>query len=207
MANEICFPDQTGLNFYGVLRIAGTVYNGATFEAPVTANWTNYDLAFTEASTTGFYFLNMPAVAAGYYDLFIYQRAGGTPAVTDGPPVAHMPIDWDGAAAVSLQAAFTVASANALRAMFGATASQSWAVDTATFTATTTVFETTDAVNKDLFTDQGLYWTSGTNKGQTSHVSGYAYSGNSKVKLTLSAALPNAPANGDTFQIIGRVGN
>jgi hypothetical protein len=38
-------------------------------------------------------------------------------------------------------------------------------------------------------------------------VSGYAYSGNSKVKLTLSAALPNAPANGDTFQIIGRVGN
>jgi hypothetical protein len=204
MANEICFPDQTGLNFYGVLRIAGTVYNGATFEAPVTANWTNYDLAFTEASTTGFYFLNMPAVAAGSYDLFIYQRAGGTPAVTDGPPVAHMAVYWDGTAVLSLDQLFDAAVAARFKAMFGAF--QSYAVDTATFTATAVTFETTDTTNKDLFTDQGLLWTTGANKGKTSHVQNYTYSGNGKVKLTLQAALPVAPSNGDAFQIVGYIG-
>lgn len=76
-------------------------------------------------------------------------------------------------------------------------------VDTATLAATTTEFETSFTTDEDQFTYQGIYWTSGNNTGFTSRVLTYTYTGNSKVKLTLSRAVPNTPANGDAFQVIG----
>jgi hypothetical protein len=82
-------------------------------------------------------------------------------------------------------------------------AAQTLTVDTSTFSATTTVFETTDSTDNDLFTNQAVYFVTGPNAGMTVGVTTYNYSGNSKVKLTVDA-LPHAPTNGDVLLIFGR---
>jgi hypothetical protein len=76
-------------------------------------------------------------------------------------------------------------------------------VDDATFSPTTTAFETSRTVDvSELYDEQGIYWLTGTNAGMTTRVTGYAFT-NSKVKLTTDA-LRDAPADGDTFLIVGR---
>lgn len=97
----------------------------------------------------------------------------------------------------SATAATTIAAMNS--------AFKSGTVDTSTFTATTTVFETSRTDNSDEYTAQALLWTSGANAGLTSRIASYVFSANSKDKLTLAAATPNTPANGDTFYVLGRI--
>jgi hypothetical protein len=76
-------------------------------------------------------------------------------------------------------------------------------VDDATFSPTTTAFETSRTEDvSELYEEQGIYWLTGTNAGMTTRVTGYAFT-NSKVKLTTDA-LRDAPADGDTFLIVGR---
>jgi hypothetical protein len=77
-------------------------------------------------------------------------------------------------------------------------------VDDATFSPTTTAFETsrTDDAN-ELYDNQMIYWRSGTNTGITSEIAGYAFA-NSKVKLTVADALRGAPSDGDEFIVIAR---
>lgn len=82
---------------------------------------------------------------------------------------------------------------------------KSGTVDDSTLAPSTTVFETSRTDNSDEYTAQALLWTSGTNAGLTSRIASYVFSGNSKDKLTLAAATPNTPANGDTFYVLGRI--
>ena len=79
---------------------------------------------------------------------------------------------------------------------------KSLTVDSSTFSPTTTAFETTNATNKDYYTGRifAFYGAgSGALAGSLHVVTGYTYTGNSKVKLTFSPAVPDAPANGATL--------
>jgi hypothetical protein len=94
-------------------------------------------------------------------------------------------------------------AADQLKAMFAAAVSV--VVDTATFTATATVFETQDTTDSiEKYREQVLYGVTGANAGVTVPITGYVFSGNSKVKLTVET-LPSAPANGDIFLKMGRI--
>lgn len=75
-------------------------------------------------------------------------------------------------------------------------------VDDAVVTPTTTVFgtdltETTDNHYNDLF----VYFLTGANAGVSRKVSSYA---NTNKQITVATALPDAPADGDKFLILGR---
>jgi hypothetical protein len=77
-------------------------------------------------------------------------------------------------------------------------------VDSATFTPTTTAFETEQTTDESAFyTEQVLYALDGANAGMTVRVTAYAFT-NSKVKLTVDA-LKVAPADGDRFTMYGRI--
>jgi len=109
MANEIrAHYPVFGSTLYGaLLRMSdGQVYNGAGFEPVTAARWPNYGLALTEqdaANGTGFYYGNMPAVADGLYEVWIFRRSGASPVPTDSL-VAQQGIDW----AASKEAGVTV---------------------------------------------------------------------------------------------------
>ena len=100
MANEIVFNYTTGATLYALLFDGtGQIYNTAlaTFGAPGSASWTDYDIAMTEVATaTGIYRASMPAVAAGYYSYAIRVQAGGAPDVGD-TTVGSGSLQWSGA--------------------------------------------------------------------------------------------------------------
>ncbi len=100
MANELVINYPTGATLYALLFDSiGQVWNGSAFAAPGSAAWTDYDIAMTEAATaTGIYRASMPSAAAGVYGWAVYKQKGGSPAVTDGPPVGIGKIEWDGTA-------------------------------------------------------------------------------------------------------------
>lgn len=109
MANELVVSYPTGNTLYAhVLDSNGQIYNGVAFEAPVNVNYGNYDIAATEAGTTGIYRATMPVVAGGVYGFVFRRQVGGAPATTD-PPVASGTIEWDGTDELSLYAINTVA--------------------------------------------------------------------------------------------------
>lgn len=83
------------------------------------------------------------------------------------------------------------------------TAAVQGTVDDATFTPTTTAFETSFTVDTDKYTSEAIYFVTGDNAGFTSGVTAYAFT-NSKVKLTVNA-LPAAPADGDVFLVFGKI--
>lgn len=99
MANELMLHYPTGNTLYAMLfDHIGRVYNTVTpaFEAPVSGNWTDYDIAMTEAATaTQIYRGTMPTVAGGVYSFVIRKRAGGSPAVGD-IAVGAGRLDWTG---------------------------------------------------------------------------------------------------------------
>jgi hypothetical protein len=80
-------------------------------------------------------------------------------------------------------------------------------VDTGTFSATTTDFETgtwapvTPAAVNDHFNGRVIIFTSGTLNGQPASISDDTYTGNNKHKLTVPA-LTSIPANGVTFVVL-----
>jgi|SRR5215831_11379589 len=85
-----------------------------------------------------------------------------------------------------------------------------FSVDTATYTSTTTDFETNLATTYDMnsYIGQCIYFTVGNHVqliGKTFRISNAVVSGNSKVKLTVST-MPVAPPNGNQFIILGRIG-
>lgn len=100
-----------------------------------------------------------------------------------------------------VKVAGSATAATRLKNMFAATLEG--AVDDATFSPTTTTFETNQTDDdSDEWTDQALYWTSGANAGTTVFVTAYDYD-NSKVKLTVNT-MHTAPSDGDTFIRMGR---
>lgn len=104
MAAEIQFADTTGQTCYAnLVNNVGEWWNtvGGAFEAFNAANWADYDLAATEFGTSGIYRANMPAAAAGSYNLTARRRAGGSPAQSD-PIVGDGGIEWSGTVVNSL---------------------------------------------------------------------------------------------------------
>lgn len=89
MANEIQFAfgiaDRT--NLYALVRnSAGQIWNGSAFVTYATASFASYPIALTEQGTaSGFYVGDF--ATAGEYMVEIRQRAGGSPAESDLPPV------------------------------------------------------------------------------------------------------------------------
>jgi hypothetical protein len=88
MAGEIQLAhSETGVTLYAQLRNrTGQIYNtaGAVFEAYLTANIADYDIAMVEQGTASRYYVGtMPVVASSYYLLTVLKRAGGAPAEAD----------------------------------------------------------------------------------------------------------------------------
>lgn len=104
MADELSgyyTPATTGI--YAILWKNGQVYNGSTYEDPVTANWGNYDIPLTEKSTTGVYAANMPASQpAGDYEFILYlETVPGTPAPTDIRISGVGAFSWNGSSVIT----------------------------------------------------------------------------------------------------------
>jgi hypothetical protein len=99
MANEISLAYTSGVNLYAVIRTTtGSYLVAAAPEAFDAAHWSTYALALTQVGTSGQFFADFPAAAAGDYLVDVYLRAGGSPAASDGPPIASGAIGWTGTA-------------------------------------------------------------------------------------------------------------
>lgn len=111
MAKEISLGYSPSANLYAIVKTAtGQYANGSTPEAFNAANWGSYAVALAEyATATGQYSANFPALPAGAYRVEVYARAGGSPALGDGPPAFEGSIQWDGAAEVTLASRSTFA--------------------------------------------------------------------------------------------------
>jgi hypothetical protein len=99
MAGIIETAFNTGQTLYAHVRSrSGQVWNGAAFEAYNSANWSTYDIALTEDSSSGYYKATFPAaISASKYTVLIYLQAGGSPTLGD-PLVGSGSIVWDGTA-------------------------------------------------------------------------------------------------------------
>ena len=104
MANEIQFSFSSSRTCYFVVRnqTSGFVWNGSTFEAFTSGNWSTYDLSATEQGVSAYYAGNFPStIAAGVYSITAKEQIGGTPAQTD-PTVAIGDYQWNGTITVPL---------------------------------------------------------------------------------------------------------
>ncbi len=97
MAAEIQFTAPTGVTCYAQVRTAtGTIWNGAAFEAYLTANIATYAITATEqGSASGYYTATMPAAAAGVYNVIGKKKVGGSVAEAD-PTQSTGQIEWTG---------------------------------------------------------------------------------------------------------------
>tara|TARA_R100000808_G_scaffold7070_1_gene20777 strand:- start:2596 stop:3258 length:663 start_codon:yes stop_codon:yes gene_type:complete len=219
VAGEIVFPSGvTGQTLYGVVRsFANTVWNGSSFESYASGNWGNYDIALTEQGSSSVYVGTFPgSISAGSYHVTVYRQAGGSVAETD-PVIGSGGLEWTGSAVlVHFNASSDTVdvgkvsgdstAADNLEAMLEGL--QVGTVDNSNFTPTTTAFETdlTEA-SDDHFNNQAVLWRSGANAGLTFFISDSVgkTGGMAGTKFTVDA-MPNAAANGDTFQVIGTKG-
>lgn len=89
--------------YFMVRSATGTIWNtaGAALEAYNAANIADYDIAATEQGSGGLYVGNMPAAAAGVYNIVAKVRAGGSPAESD-VTVGVGEIEWDGSAVAGI---------------------------------------------------------------------------------------------------------
>lgn len=185
---------KTGLTVTVTLSKAGAAFGaaGATI-TEVSSGWYKAALTTTDTNTLGDLAFHCTGTAADATD-FVDQVSARLIDDLAFPATSGRSITVDASG-----------NANANMVSLGGEAIVSGTVDTSTLAATATAFETSFVVNKDLFTNQGLYWTTGANAGFTSHVSGYIFTGNSKVELILNTALPTVPSNGDAFRVLGRI--
>ena len=103
MSDEITHNAITGLNLYACrFQVNGNVFlsNPATDEVWGTgvSDADDYDVALTEEDDSGHYkgdFASGGAIAAGYYHVTIYLRAGANPADSD-VAIAQGDMPWDG---------------------------------------------------------------------------------------------------------------
>ena len=105
MANEIGFRGAgTGKTHFVLVR-NGTnqIWNGTSFVAYATADFTTYDVVASEQGTSSNYYVaSFPStIAAGIYGVEARQQLGGSPAETD-PTVAQGDFHWDGTVVIPL---------------------------------------------------------------------------------------------------------
>lgn len=98
---------STASNLYAQIRQAtdGKIWDGASFVTYNSANWSNYAVALTEDTSSGYYKAAFPgAITAALYDIAIFERAGGSPALVDAAngPVGEGTMRWDGTVELTL---------------------------------------------------------------------------------------------------------
>ncbi|HEY1067042.1 MAG TPA: hypothetical protein VGE52_13055, partial [Pirellulales bacterium] len=107
MADLIYFDWTPSRTLYGVIRNSDQqVWNTAgtpAFQSYTGANWTDYDVAFSEQTTSGAsgrYTMSMPAgiTAPGFYDVAIYQRVGASPSLASDLRLGVFSLQWTGSA-------------------------------------------------------------------------------------------------------------
>lgn len=102
MANELIAGYLTGATLYAVLwNEDGEAWNGSAFEAYNAANWSTYDIALTEKTSSGRYYGTFPAAitTAGNYSYDVFVQQGGSPAVGDAAYRASVgEVRWTGSA-------------------------------------------------------------------------------------------------------------
>lgn len=128
--------------------------------------------------------------------------------ITSGTGTAQLSVSSGRAQADTTAIAGATGAASALGNFFNAV--KSLTVDTSTFTPSTTVMEFTNTTNADYYTGRLLTFygaSSGSLAGSIHQVTAYTYSANNKVKLTISPALPAAPADGATLGIFAGSGS
>jgi len=96
--NELHAHAGGGLTLYAVLLDSGQAWDGSAFVSIDGDDWGLYALGMAEAAA-GIYLATMPAVAAGVYSYVVYERAGGSPAVTDRIRGSGW-LAWDGSAEI-----------------------------------------------------------------------------------------------------------
>lgn len=78
---------ESGLTAYAFIRKSsdGTIWNGSSFVAFNVANWSSYDVAMTEQTSSGFYSGTFPAGITDddFYHITTHYQAGGSPAAGD----------------------------------------------------------------------------------------------------------------------------
>lgn len=209
VASAVQFGKALILDYTGSTKTV-TLAAGTTFTAAAGDNFSVMDLAPLQPTTIG----RTLDVSTGGEAGLDWANVGSPTTTLNLSGTSTKAIEPSTAGRTILVSAGGVASADCVAVNGSTTAASIMAlmnaalktgdVDDATFTPTTTVFETTLTTNSDEFTRSGVLWVTGANQGFTSRVSSYAYA-NSKVKLTLSEALPNTPVDGDTFVIVGRI--
>ena len=152
------------------------------------------------ATSSGVYYLDLTAAEMNADCVAIWVKSTSTgymPAVVVLYPQEAGNIKVD----VQSYAGGDTASALAHKDLGGAALSVT--VDTATLAATTTAFETslTASVGTDYYAGRSVIFIGGALAGQAAKILGSVFTGNSKVKLTVST-LTAAPANAQAFRIV-----
>lgn len=207
MAKEIQVPwTATGQTLYAVVRNSvGLAWNGASFENYQTAHLASeYAITLTEqGSHSAYYAGNMPAVAAGYYNVVAYQQAGGSPAEGD-PLAAAAGMDWTGTAVASVGAGVnaTQVNGNATAAANLATAYGGFLIGTAQAGSASgiTLPPAASSVN-NFYANQSITILAGTGAGQTNKI--VSNVGQVATVETPWATVPDATS---VVAVLGRIG-
>jgi hypothetical protein len=188
MAGELQVTNTTGTNMYALIRNEnGLIWNGSTFVSYVTANLATYAVTLTEQGTaSGYYIGTFPTVTLGLYNVVAYQRAGGSPAEGDTVKGAAT-VYWEGVRQINFvqQAADIADSVDDVSPAAGS------------FKGTTAL-----SSSNNFYVGSVLAFTSGTLKGVARKIT--SYTGSTR-QLGFTSAFPTAPADDDTFFIIGRI--
>jgi hypothetical protein len=187
----------TGATLYAVLHdsIGGKVFNATNngWEAYNQAHWSQYAIALTEQTGSGYYTAQRPAIASGYLTTeCIYLQAGAGPASTDAPPILL------GYSAGQNIAAISGDPTNAPTNLQAVLASQTQG-QIASGTISSSSFPTglTNA-NAGAYQGRVIYFVTGAAAGMAGLIANYDPSNGT---ITLSGSLAVAPGDNDQFII------
>jgi hypothetical protein len=188
----------SGSTLYAVIRnrLTGQVWNNSTpgFEVFNSAHWSQYAIALTEQSPTGYYTATRPAGLAGaLVSESIYQQGGGSPATSDSPATNLAYSAGDNVAAVSGDPA--IAPSNLQAAL--STEAQG-TVASGTISASSFPTSLTDTL-LNLYQGRILLMTSGAAYKSAAVIAGYNPTNG---VITLLGGLAAAPSPGDSFVIV-----
>lgn len=207
MAGRVeAFPGVAGLNLYAFFIDSdnNTIWNGSAFESWNDANWTDYDVALSENTNSGYYGVAVPAGinTAKRLTVLIYRRLAGTPAIGD-EGYGNFTQQWTGSSWGEASTGVDVISINGVAA-----AAVKLAISAGTIVAgkavagTLSVSQmTTDLTYTiaNLLVGRVIYFTSGDLLGRVAAISAYVVAGG---KLTFFNPLPQAPEADDEFVVI-----
>lgn len=105
MAGEIQISYQSLRTVYAIVRDSiGRVYSSSGtggLGSWLDNSYSTYPISLTEQGTSAFYAGDMPAVAAGTYNLVAKNQVAGSPAITD-PTIGEGSLEWGGSTVIPL---------------------------------------------------------------------------------------------------------